>query len=830
MSKKQSKVKTLFMKLLKYTSALIIIGCLTTTAMLQAREDIRSIHHRQHLRYQGQEFRQEVPGLAKGYVPLQEKTQDIGKEIFGFHPYWEGTAWQGYNYDLLSTIAWFGLDITSSGNISNDNGWPVTSLINKAHQNGVEVVVVAILFDDDSIERLLNNASYRQNLIDNLVNEVKSAGADGVNIDFESMPDGVKSEFVTFMNDLTSAFHTEIPGSQVTVDMPAIDWSNRFNFKGLANACDGLMIMGYDYHWKGSGTTGPVAPLKGTSYNVSGTVETYLSQTDFNREKLILGLPWYGYEWPAAGPEPGASTTGNGRARFYSDAEALAATYGKRRYSAGGEIPWYRHEENGGWTQGWYDDSLSLSLKYQYALSEDLKGIGIWALGYDDGDPKMWGALRDHFIEDTIPPVRPAGFHVEAVRATSVRVGVHSQNDAVRYRVYSSRDGLNFTQIKESVDPATTVALPLDTLTYLRMTATNSAGESPPTDVLGVVPGSGTRVLVVNGFDRLSGTTNTRDFIRQHGSAIWSNGVRFDAASNEAIASGDVDLNDYYAVDWILGEEGTSTSAFSPDEQTLVKTYLESGGNLFVSGSEIGYDLSENGSSEDKEFYQSYLKATYVSDAAGSPHSFYPDGAPVFQGIGTIQFDDGTHGTYDVDYPDGIHPVGEASIALKYENSDYDTQGGAGIVYSGSFGESDTPGSLVYLSPGFETIYPAQTRTLFMEKVLKYFEMTTSIQAPHSREVPEQFQLVGAYPNPFNGRVNIQYTIPAHLNDPVSISIYDITGKRVASLTNEIRNAGKGEVQWNGQNDAGKEVSSGTYLVVAGNGRMRQSIRITFIK
>ena len=49
------------------------------------------------------------------------------------------------------------------------------------------------------------------------------------------------------------------------------------------------------------------------------------------------------------------------------------------------------------WRQCWYDDSLSLSIKYQYAKDLNLNGIGIWALGYDNGDDRLWGALDDQF-------------------------------------------------------------------------------------------------------------------------------------------------------------------------------------------------------------------------------------------------------------------------------------------------------------------------------------------------------------------------------------------------------------------------------------------------
>ena len=187
--------------------------------------------------------------------------------------------------------------------------------------------------------------------------------------------------------------------------------------------------------------------------------------------------------------------------------------------------------------------------------------------------------------------------------------------------------------------------------------------------MLGVVPSSEqVDFLIVNGFDRVSGTSNTFDFIRQHGSSINSNGRAFDSASNEAIIEDDINIMNYQFVDWILGEEGTSTGVFSSIEQAIIKTYLESGRFLFISGSEIGYTLEAQGSSADREFYQNYLKADYISDAAGGHqgvYSGYGTTSSIFNSITSIAYDNGTHGTYDVDWPDGIKPFASSSFCAK---------------------------------------------------------------------------------------------------------------------------------------------------------------------
>ena len=104
--------------------------------------------------------------------------------------------------------------------------------------------------------------------------------------------------------------------------------------------------------------------------------------------------------------------------------------------------------------------------------------------------------------------------------------------------------------------------------------------------MLGVIPSANSpKVLIVNGFDRVTGTNNTFDFIKEHGSALHNNDYLFDSASNEAIINKYIKLTDYQIVDWILGEEGTATSSFNDIEQSLIQEFLMDGGKLFVSGS-----------------------------------------------------------------------------------------------------------------------------------------------------------------------------------------------------------------------------------------------------
>jgi len=71
--------------------------------------------------------------------------------------------------------------------------------------------------------------------------------------------------------------------------------------------------------------------------------------------------------------------------------------------------------------------------------------------------------------------------------------------------------------------------------------------------------------------------------------------------------------------------------------------------------------------------------------------------------------------------------------------------------------------------------------------------------------------LRGAHPNPFNPMTTVYFTVatPQH----VTLSIFDMSGHRVAELANGVFAAGEHPVQWNGKDASGREVSSGTYLI-----------------
>ncbi len=76
--------------------------------------------------------------------------------------------------------------------------------------------------------------------------------------------------------------------------------------------------------------------------------------------------------------------------------------------------------------------------------------------------------------------------------------------------------------------------------------------------------------------------------------------------------------------------------------------------------------------------------------------------------------------------------------------------------------------------------------------------------------IPAEYSLEQNYPNPFNPSTIIEFMIPVQAE--VSLKIYDLLGSEVATLVNEVRDAGQHFVQWNGKNGMGQSVNSGIYF------------------
>jgi flagellar hook assembly protein FlgD len=173
--------------------------------------------------------------------------------------------------------------------------------------------------------------------------------------------------------------------------------------------------MGYDYRNGSSNPVGSVAPLGGPTYDITQTIAAYLARLPAS--KVILGVPYYGRAWSTdsdklhakniSGTKYGASVT-----VVYGTAREFVVDHGRRWDPVDG-VAWtaYRRQNCTAaygcvnpWRQLYYDDAQALGLKYDLINRYNLRGAGIWALGYDGTRTELYQLLKAKFITDTVPP------------------------------------------------------------------------------------------------------------------------------------------------------------------------------------------------------------------------------------------------------------------------------------------------------------------------------------------------------------------------------------------------------------------------------------------
>lgn len=731
-------------------------------------------------------------------IPLNKsKVKSLSKLVYGFLPDWEYSdgAHLNFKYELLTHIACFDFVVNENGGMDTPGLWPWTDLINSAHQNGVKVHLTAVNFDADEIRTLLNSNDKRKNLIDNIKYNLNFYNLDGVNIDFEGMYSSEEGATInSFMAQLRDSLKNVNQDWEVTIAGPAINWGGDWDFAGLAEAVDYIFIMGYAYSGSWSTITSPNAPTTGGTYNITSTVNSqYAAVTNNNPEKLILGLPYYGVQWITESQYAGADVVEFINYPRYTAAQNAADTYGSN-WSSTYQNP-YVVINDGSWKQIWYDDIESMGDKFDLAVTKNLAGIGMWALGYDDGSEDLWNLIDLDFGSGLQPfPEEPSSIIIKTESDSSVLVEFTEANFSDGYYLYYGRDGMVFPDsIQISGNQYKLDGLEKDSVYYFRIKSFNSRGLSNSSEVLAAsLMENYNKVLIVNGFDRID-VTNTRDYIRYYTKPLKERGYGYSSASNESVFKNEINLNDYETVIWILGEESSNYETFNSMEQEKVIDFLKNGGKFFVSGSEIGWDLGRSGvsGSNDISFYQNYLRAVYKEDApngsAGTYYTVAPYPGRMFDSFPSFNFDNGSYGTYDVRYPDAIRSRADASEIFIYAGVSPSISGSAGLAFQGIVPDGTEEAKIIYLAFPFETIYPEETRVSLFNRFMDFYEgLITSTEL--AEIIPTSFSISDNYPNPFNPSTSVKVALP--YDTEINVKIYSITGEIVKENNIGIKRAG----------------------------------------
>lgn len=347
--------------------------------------------------------------------PKYKKIKD-DKEVFGWHPYWMGSAWQSYPFELLSTISYFSYkldpDTGSYTNPAQISEWRSTAMIDSAHAKNTKVLLTVSSHGKKNNDLFLSDEGKWGTLIDSISVLLIERDADGVDLNFEQLPYFKRRNFNRFVEQMKTQLSLRITSKKpiVSVTLPAVDSREIFDIEELQKHADLMVIMGYDYN-TGTQLQGAVAPLQSVEVkgiSLSNTLSFYLN-SGIDPNKTVLALPYYGSMWEGTVDNSGATTTNFERKVTYREVMNL---FNEEYTQANNISPILERKSMTNYfnltypdlttKEIWFDDDYTLGKKYDYALSNNLRGIGIWALGYDNGYGQLWDVIDEKFSTDAI--------------------------------------------------------------------------------------------------------------------------------------------------------------------------------------------------------------------------------------------------------------------------------------------------------------------------------------------------------------------------------------------------------------------------------------------
>lgn len=238
-------------------------------------------------------------------------------------------------------------------------------------------------FDRSVVEEILTSGLVSTKLISNIIRIVVEQGFTGVNLDLENIPPELRDSLSDFVARLKKKLERE--NKRLLIALPAKlkddlhnQWSGAFDYRALARAADRLVLMAYEQHGAATGP-GPIASLSWVEKVIKYSLE------QIPAEKLILGIPVYGFLWASNNSPP--------QYLSYSQVKKISKKQGtKLKWDSFSKVPYLTYEDEDVVYSAWFENKKSFSYKLKLAKKYNLGGIALWRLGLED--PSLWDHLR----------------------------------------------------------------------------------------------------------------------------------------------------------------------------------------------------------------------------------------------------------------------------------------------------------------------------------------------------------------------------------------------------------------------------------------------------
>ena len=329
--------------------------------------------------------------------------------ILGFAPYWNLKKISSQAGAGITHFAYFALHLDKSGNIythanrrEQEPGYTnYQRMLAKTVTIPAKPLVLTFMpIDQDALRDILTSTTSRTRATTAILSAVEESGATGVNIDFEPLGDTTKQErdnFTLFIQELRRELNRKDLALSISIYGSAASRARIWDLVSLAPLTDYFVVMTYDYTMPVTDNAGPNAPLRGAGSLFEHDVIKNIAEISgqVKAEQILLGIPFYGYEWDTVDSAKYAPTEGRGSV---ASLERIDQMINDKSL----ELVWDRNtltpygiaSQSGQTSQIYFENETSIRLKLDFVKSAGLGGIAIWALGYDNNVPWLWPTIN----------------------------------------------------------------------------------------------------------------------------------------------------------------------------------------------------------------------------------------------------------------------------------------------------------------------------------------------------------------------------------------------------------------------------------------------------
>ncbi len=336
-----------------------------------------------------------------GMSPAEAPQAKPALEITGFYTEAEGTLPSSFsslasNAENISIIAPFYYRLDDKGGVEKWDGVSkeqITILTSYAQEKNVKVLVLIhnLLYGKSGegkkrSQAVLKDHESREHFAGEVTELVAKSGFDGVMLDIEDIRFKDRDKFSALVKQVKENFADRdlivaVSVPPETGDLVKGSWAVNFDYGSIGKYADRVVVMAYDEHGYPT-KQGPIASREWVERVVK------YSTSVVPREKIVLGVPAYGFDWKVDKPRPHYLS--------YDMAKDLAnSRESEPVFSHFDGAPNFTYKEKDEEHQVWYEDRESFEVKAEIARKHGLKGLAIWRLGMED--TAIWDYIGSEF-------------------------------------------------------------------------------------------------------------------------------------------------------------------------------------------------------------------------------------------------------------------------------------------------------------------------------------------------------------------------------------------------------------------------------------------------